>query len=150
MGRKIANPTVNGKGCIPEPVLIEDTTLDTHATLKTKILITGKQLANKTLLMGNYLYSDGEVRKVMAFYEDGSIEIESPFTVDLAASPVEKVRSGYYFIVSVHNHDDLLTGTLNGDPCIPHVTYEFEQRKGLDPIPYDTNGGNWLVATTQQ
>lgn len=150
MGRKIANPTVTGKGSIPEAVTVAGTTLDTHATLKTKILLTGDQVINKKLLIGEYLYSNAEVREVVNFYPEGSIEIKSPFTVDLVASPLDKVRSGGFFRASVYNDDELIIGFINGVAADPKHGYEFEQLKGIDPITYDTNGANFLVATTQQ
>ena len=150
MGREVGNPTVTGKGSIPAGVGISGTTLDTHATLKTRIEVTGPQVQNKTVLIGNYIYSEGEVREVMGFFPNGDISIKTAFTSDLSASDLVVVKNGQYFVVSVNNISTTITGTINGDTILPGVGYKFEQLKGLKPITYDTDGASFLVAITQQ
>ena len=86
MARYIFGPTAT----------ITGVTVDTHATLKTRLEVTGGPVANTKLLIGEYVFANNEIREVVNFFPNGDIQIESAFTADLSSEQLVKVKQGKY------------------------------------------------------
>lgn len=150
MAKDTSNPTVTGKGSIPAAVTIAGTTLDTHATLLTRLIITGDQLNRKSLYIGDSLYSAGELRKVVNFYPNGDIQIDEAFTTPLVAHIVAKVLNCSLKSFAVLNLGGA-DGVVDGDPLEDGLGVEFENiLKGLDAVAYDAGVINFKITTTKR
>lgn len=149
MSVALDNAPVTGKGSLPAGVTVAGTTLTTDSGLSTKLNITGPSLRHRGLAEGQSLYSNGELRKITGFYENGDILIDTPFTVDLSGDDVVRVKNGSLIEVSWLNDSATLIGKVNGNDVLPKKGSSMRSHKGVDAISYDTNGATFLVTTTE-
>jgi len=139
--------TDTGVGTIPEAVSIVGITIDTDLANTVRLIVIGGQVKNKTIYEGSYIFASNQLRKVVGFFPNGDILIDSPFPNPLLSVDLKRVKRNVFKEVSVINKSTTITGQFNNEDLLPRDGLEFRDEAGLSPILYNANSGLFKITT---
>ncbi len=145
MYRNTYGPPITSLTTVPSPVAKTGTLTSSGTVVKG----TGTDFKGEDVREGDFIWdaAQGEIRKIVSSsYSSQLLEIDTPFTADLAAVALVIVKAGKILSVSFAN-SGAANGLIDGNAIIPFQTMTMKRdvsnRKGdehIDPVIVDGTG----------